>query len=72
MNVFITGGTRGIGRGLVREFVKRGHVVVYTGTSETSIEKSGNEDLENTLGIVSNVMNRESWQHKRLLNIWVV
>lgn len=58
MNIFMTGGTRGIGRGMVREFQKRGHKVVYTGTSESSILKSGNKDLENTLGLVSNVASR--------------
>ncbi|QMS85321.1 SDR family oxidoreductase [Candidatus Xianfuyuplasma coldseepsis] len=40
MHVFITGGTRGIGHGLVREFLKQGHQVSYTGTSQTSIEAS--------------------------------
>ncbi len=36
----ITGGTRGIGAGLVREFLKKGWNVTYTGTSKKSIEKS--------------------------------
>ena len=40
MHVFITGGTRGIGNGLVKEFLRKGHKVSYTGTSEKSISKS--------------------------------
>jgi NAD(P)-dependent dehydrogenase (short-subunit alcohol dehydrogenase family) len=36
----ITGGTRGIGAALVREFLRCGWDVAYTGTSELSIEKS--------------------------------
>lgn len=43
MHVFITGGTRGIGLGLVKEFLKEGHKVSYTGTSNQSIEKHINE-----------------------------
>ncbi len=34
--VVVTGGTRGIGRGLVREFLKRGHRVVLCGRSDQS------------------------------------
>ena len=40
MHIFITGGTRGIGLGLVKEFLKKGHNVSYTGTSTNSIEKT--------------------------------
>ncbi len=36
----ITGGTRGIGAGLVRSFLRSGWKVVYSGTTEQSIEKS--------------------------------
>lgn len=36
----ITGGTRGIGAGLVRDFLKCGWNVAYSGTSDISIEKS--------------------------------
>ena len=39
MHIFITGGTRGIGHGIVQEFLKRGHQIAFTGTSEKSIEK---------------------------------
>lgn len=40
MHIFITGGTRGIGLGIVIEFLKQGHKVSYTGTSEASIQKN--------------------------------
>lgn len=40
MHIFITGGTRGIGAGLVKEFLSKGHKVSYTGTSQSSIDKS--------------------------------
>lgn len=39
MHIFITGGTRGIGHGLVVEFLRHGHKVSFTGTSLASIEK---------------------------------
>jgi NADP-dependent 3-hydroxy acid dehydrogenase YdfG len=38
MHIFISGGTRGIGLGMVKEFLKKGHQVSYTGTSLKSIE----------------------------------
>ncbi|AIO19600.1 3-oxoacyl-[acyl-carrier-protein] reductase FabG [Candidatus Izimaplasma bacterium HR1] len=44
MHIFITGGTRGIGQGIVKEFLKKGHQVSFTGTSENSIKK-GQEGL---------------------------
>jgi NAD(P)-dependent dehydrogenase (short-subunit alcohol dehydrogenase family) len=36
----VTGGTRGIGAGLVRDFLRCGWDVAYSGTTEKSIEKS--------------------------------
>lgn len=36
--VVITGSTRGIGRGLAREFLKRGHSVMVSGRSQASID----------------------------------
>lgn len=36
-HVIITGGTRGIGYGLVKEFLNRGYRVTFTGTSDSSV-----------------------------------
>ncbi|BCR35229.1 SDR family oxidoreductase [Mariniplasma anaerobium] len=58
MNIFITGGTKGIGNGLVRHFQELGHQIVYTGTSEDSIEKSGHNQLTGTYGVVCDVRHR--------------
>ena len=38
--VIITGGTRGIGAGLVKDFLTLGWNVSYSGTSDSSIERS--------------------------------
>jgi NADP-dependent 3-hydroxy acid dehydrogenase YdfG len=60
MHIFITGGTRGIGNGLVKEFLKFDHKVSYTGTSEKSISKS-KEGLEGEFqAFVCDVRDRES------------
>lgn len=40
MHIFITGGTRGIGKGLALEFLKKGNKVSFTGTSIQSIENA--------------------------------
>ena len=40
MHIFVTGGTRGIGHGIVKELLSLGHQVSYTGTSQGSIDKS--------------------------------
>ena len=59
MHVFITGGTRGIGHGLVKEFLKKGHQVSFTGTSEKSVSK-GSEDLNGEfIGFVCDVRYRD-------------
>jgi NADP-dependent 3-hydroxy acid dehydrogenase YdfG len=59
MNVFLTGGTRGIGLGLVKDFQALGHKVAYTGTSMESIEKSGHKNLKDAFAYVCDVRNRK-------------
>lgn len=60
MHVFITGGSKGIGRGLVVEFLKRGHSVSFTGTSENSLLKGSVGLSGNFLGIVCDVRNYDN------------
>jgi NAD(P)-dependent dehydrogenase (short-subunit alcohol dehydrogenase family) len=48
-NIVITGGTRGIGQGMAREFLKRGHNVCITGRSQASVDK-GLQELEPDVG----------------------
>ena len=43
MNVVITGSTRGIGHGLAREFLRRGHDVVISGRASAAVEKAAAE-----------------------------
>ena len=66
----ITGGTRGIGAGLVSEFLKGGWNVVYSGTSERTIEKSllslpGHIDRKSFVALKCDVTNMED-----LNNLW--
>ena len=58
MHVFITGGSKGIGRGMVVEFLKRGHSVSFTGTSEASVSKGSSGLSGNFLGLVCDVRNK--------------
>ena len=39
-SIVVTGSTRGIGLGLAREFLKRGHQVAITGRSQASVDKA--------------------------------
>ena len=55
MHIFITGGTRGIGYALVREFMKEGQTVSYTGTSEKSILSANITDINHARGYVLDV-----------------
>ena len=60
--VVITGGTRGIGLGMAKEFLSRGHNVVITGTSEKSVAR-GLEDIgenSNVIGVPCLVENTDS------------
>ncbi len=79
MHIFITGGSKGIGRGMVVEFLKRGHIVSFTGTSELSLS-IGSEGLTgNFQGIVCDVRNKKDLEKALTLatnkfgniNIWI-
>jgi NAD(P)-dependent dehydrogenase (short-subunit alcohol dehydrogenase family) len=48
-NIVITGGTRGIGQGMAREFLKRGHNVCITGRSQGSVD-AGLKQLQDGTG----------------------
>lgn len=39
-SIVITGSTRGIGRGLAAEFLKRGHLVTVSGRSQTAVDEA--------------------------------
>jgi short-subunit dehydrogenase len=79
MHIFITGGSKGIGRGMVVEFLKRGHNVSYTGTSESSVSKSSSGLEGNFLGIVCDVRIMKSIETAKdsaiskfgLIDIWI-
>ena len=62
--VVITGSTRGIGLGMAKEFLSRGHNVVVTGTSEESVEKGLKNigENENVIGVPCLVENTDSIQ----------
>ena len=60
--IVITGGTRGIGLGMAKEFLSRGQNVVITGTSQESVKK-GLMDIgenKNVIGIPCLVENTDS------------
>ena len=64
-HIFVTGGTRGIGNGLVKDFLKKGHNVSFTGTSTESV-KNAESNLEgNYLAIVSDVRNYNDIQNAK-------
>ena len=58
MHVFITGGTRGIGNGLVTEFLKKNVQVSFTGTSESSINKVKDQFQGDFLPIICDVRDK--------------
>jgi len=65
VHVFITGGTRGIGNGLVKEFLKRGHKVSFTGTTQVGIDKAL-EDLSGEFnGIICDVRNYDEIENAK-------
>jgi short-subunit dehydrogenase len=69
MHVVITGGTRGIGQGMVLHFLKKGHNVTFTGTSQNSIDKHIDELEGNFLAIVCDVRNKSDIENVKTLAI---
>jgi NAD(P)-dependent dehydrogenase (short-subunit alcohol dehydrogenase family) len=63
MVVVVTGGTRGIGLGLVKEFLSRGHRVALCGRSDESVEKALAElDSDHALGMAADMADRAQVQ----------
>ncbi|HCC70141.1 MAG TPA: chitin-binding protein [Bacteroidales bacterium] len=69
-HIIITGGTRGIGFGMVREFLNRGFNVTFCGTTDNSVMKAMSALTEKWSskkfrGVVCDVSKKED-----LLNLW--
>lgn len=60
--VVVTGGTRGIGFGLAREFVSRGVRVAICGRSEESLDKALSELGDGVVGVVCDMADRAQVQ----------
>lgn len=62
--IVVTGSTRGIGHGLAREFLTRGHRVVVTGRSQDSVDAglAALQDLGEVTGQPCNVADRSAVQ----------
>ncbi len=79
MHIFITGGSKGIGRGMVVEFLGKGHNVSFTGTSESSVSKSSSGLKGKFLGLVCDVRIMKSIEMAKdsaiakfgLIDIWI-
>ena len=79
MHVFITGGSKGIGRGMVVEFLKRGHSVSFTGTSESSVSKGSIGLSGEFLGLLCDVRNKKDLEQAKdlatdkyeCIDIWI-
>ena len=66
--VVITGSTRGIGLGMAKEFLNRGHQVVISGTSDNSVSHGlASIDImkDNTIGVPCLVQDPDAIQ-----NLW--
>ncbi len=68
MHIFITGGTRGIGKGLVKEFLKRGHEVTFTGTSQLSIDNALKDLKGSFLSVICDVRNIEEIEAAKVIS----
>ena len=69
-SIVITGSTRGIGRGLADEFLKRGHNVVLSGRNKETLEKEikkAEEEFDNSkvIGLICDVTD-----YKQVQALW--
>ncbi len=55
MHIFITGGTRGIGHGLVKEFLSKDIHVSFTGTTEESVRNASSKLQGSFFGLVCDI-----------------
>jgi len=58
MHIVITGGTRGIGQGMAREFLSQGHKVTFSGTSQNSVSNATKDLKGHFLGLVCDVRHK--------------
>ena len=61
-NVVITGSTRGIGRGLAVEFLKRGHNVVVSSRKQVDVGKAVSEPPPSASLILAARSSRREWR----------
>ena len=66
----ITGGTRGIGAGLVKDFLKLGWNVSYSGTTDSSVEKSLSLFSENYKSESIRAFKCDVTLEKDLISLW--
>ena len=62
--IFITGGSKGIGKELVRDFAKKGHKVIFTyhfskNKSEKIVQELNNEGYDNVMAYQCDMGNEE-------------
>jgi NAD(P)-dependent dehydrogenase (short-subunit alcohol dehydrogenase family) len=66
MNIVITGGTRGIGFGMAREFLARGHRVAISGRAQDGVERAlrelGAVAVGEAVGVVADVTDAQALQ----------
>jgi len=63
--VVITGSTRGIGHGLAKEFLKRGHQVVLNGRDESQVNKAVKKFKDHggeVIGVAADVTDHDAFQ----------
>lgn len=65
MHIVVTGGTRGIGYGLVDQFAIRGHKVSFSGTSTDSVSRALGTLSGLVNGVVCDVRNVDDIKHLR-------